>query len=118
MCTIQKPKKRFDYDAYIKGRLIGKYVVIYHDEIPVEPEVDTSEVEGLQPVSQPLIVIKPDDIPELSGLSLYRETLKWSHFHFEPVYTDTPDFRSLAMYKGCLLLVVKTACPNGRAGPY
>ncbi len=32
MCTAQKPKKQFDYKAYIEGRLAGKYVVIYKED--------------------------------------------------------------------------------------
>ena len=115
MCTIQKSKKRFDYDAYIKGRLIGKYVVIYHDEIPDEPEIEASEVEEIYPVDQPLIPIKSNDnILELSGL--YVSQFNQPLFYLEPVYADIPDFDSLAMYKG-LPPVVKPAWPHGRAGP-
>ncbi|KGO88123.1 hypothetical protein Q765_03480 [Flavobacterium rivuli WB 3.3-2 = DSM 21788] len=116
MCTIQKPKKRFDYDAYIQGRLIGKYVVIYHDEIPDEPEIKASEVEELLPIAQPLIPIKfGNDILELSGL--YVSQFNQPLFYLEPVYIGAPDFESSAMDKGCLLPVVKPAFPNGRAGP-
>lgn len=46
MFTIegQKPARRFDYDAYIKGRMAGKYVVTYiEEEIPEEDVASNSD---------------------------------------------------------------------------
>jgi len=119
MCTIQKSKKRFDYDAYIQGRLIGKYVVIYHDEIPDEPEIKASEVEGLQPVSQPLIGIKPeDDIPELFEVNVFKVAFDQSYLSIKSTYTGVPNRKGLAVYESDWIFGVKPNFPNSRAGPY
>ena len=117
MCTIQKPKKRFDYDAYIQGRLIGKYVVIYHDEIPDEPEIDTTEVEELQPVDLLLIAIKTDDdVQELSKVNVYKVTLNESHLK-ATTYNGKSNRKDLTAYKNDWIFGVKPNFPNGRAGP-
>jgi len=116
MCTIQKPKKRFDYDAYIQGRLIGKYVVIYHDEIPEEPEIKASDVEGLQHLSQPLIAILPDDdVQELSEINVFEVMLNQSHL--KAAIICAVNCGGLAAYKIGEFAGAKPNFPNGRAGP-
>ena len=56
MCTLQNqaqistPRRRFDYDAYIKGRLEGRYVVSYIDDevavIEAEPIALTDDIKA------------------------------------------------------------------------
>jgi hypothetical protein len=47
MCTLQNqaqistPRRCFDYDAYIKGRLEGRYVVIYIDDDDIINEAES-----------------------------------------------------------------------------
>jgi len=116
MCTIQKPKKRFDYDAYIQGRLIGKYVVIYHDEIPDEAGTDSTEVEGLQPLSQPLIAILPDDdVQELSEVNVFKVMLNQSHL--KAAIFCAVNCGGLAAYKIGGFAGAKLALQSSRAGP-
>ena len=119
MCTIQKPKKRFDYDAYIQGRLIGKYVVIYHDEIPDEPEIKTSEAEELRAIAQPLIAIKSDDdISELFEVNVIQVAFDQSYFSIKPNYTGVLNHKDLDVHGSHWIFGVKPDFPNGRAGPY
>jgi hypothetical protein len=65
MCTLQNqdqistPRRRFDYDAYIKGRLEGRYVVTYIDD-----EVAVNEAEPI--ISTDDIEVVPEDIEENS----------------------------------------------------
>jgi len=116
MCTIQKPKKRFDYDAYIQGRLIGKYVVIYHDEIPDKPEIDTTEFQELQPVTQHLIALKPDDgIPELSEVNVYPVNLNQSHLKAATI--SAINYYGLVVYKIGGFAGAKLVFQSSRAGP-
>jgi hypothetical protein len=61
MCTLQKPKKRFDYEAYIQGRLVGKYVVIYHDEIDETFTQDINENPDLPSEDTEIIFVLPKD---------------------------------------------------------
>jgi hypothetical protein len=56
---ISTPRRRFDYDAYIKGRLEGRYVVIYIDDDEI-----INEVEPIIPTDD--IKVVPEDIKENS----------------------------------------------------
>jgi hypothetical protein len=65
MCTLQNQaqisttRRRFDYDAYIKGRLEGRYVVIY-----IEDEVAVNEADPI--ILTEDIKVVPEDIEEIS----------------------------------------------------
>jgi hypothetical protein len=65
MCTLQNqaqistPRRRFDYDAYIKGRLEGRYVVIY-----IEDDVAVNEAEPI--ILTDDLKVVPEDIEENS----------------------------------------------------
>jgi len=54
---ISTPRRRFDYDAYIKGRLEGRYVVIY-----IEDEVAVNEADPI--ILTEDIKVVPEDIEE------------------------------------------------------
>jgi hypothetical protein len=43
MCTVQKPKMRLDYNAYMQGRRAGKYVVIYIEDTP--PDIQNTAID-------------------------------------------------------------------------
>jgi hypothetical protein len=70
MCTLQNqtqintPRRRFDYDAYIKGRLEGRYVVIYIDDDDI-----INEAESI--ISTDDIEVVPEDIEE-NSLQVFR----------------------------------------------
>jgi hypothetical protein len=70
MCTLQNqaqistPRRRFDYDAYIKGRLEGRYVVIY-----IEDEVAVNEADPI--ILTEDIKVVPEDIEE-NSLQVFR----------------------------------------------
>ena len=122
MCTTQKPTKRFDYDAYIQGRMIGKYVVIFHDILPEVPDEIVPEVAEVTPVPQEIIVTKPDnDIPEICELNVYSVNHLSSNKSFpktETAYTIMASRNGLAMSVNGYLSASKTFISRSRAGPH
>jgi hypothetical protein len=84
MCTLQNqaqistPRRRFDYDAYIKGRLEGRYVVTYIDD-----EVAMDEVEPMGSTDD--IKAAPEDIEENLLQSLHPYDNELPQFNFDVV---------------------------------
>jgi hypothetical protein len=86
MCTLQNqaqintPRRRFDYDAYIKGRLEGRYVVTYIDDevavIEAEPIALTDDVKAA-----------PEDIEESLLRLLHRYKIKLPYVNIYVVNT-------------------------------
>lgn len=102
MCTIQKPKKRFDYDAYIQGRLIGKYVVIYYDEITDIPEDEVPENNTIL-APQPIAIAETGyDIPKISGRFISTITSIQYYPNLKQVFLCVANRSGLAMpTNGC-----------------
>ncbi|KGO88620.1 hypothetical protein Q765_01580 [Flavobacterium rivuli WB 3.3-2 = DSM 21788] len=64
--TENKTAKRFDYNAYIQGRLAGKYVIAYIDEdIYIEPLT-----EHINDSIVPFTDIDFDTVPSKEGKSI------------------------------------------------
>jgi len=84
--TENKPAKRFDYNAYIQGRLAGKYVIAYIDEdIPEESLTEhiNDSIEPFADISYDEIVLKDENgrsetgvtFAGIDGLSAYPELI-------------------------------------------
>ena len=61
--TENKPAKRFDYNAYIQGRLAGKYVIAYIDEDITEKSLTEHINDSIEPfadISYDVIVSKEE----------------------------------------------------------
>lgn len=118
MCTLQKPKKRFDYDAYIHGRLVGKYVVIYHDEIDEASTQDTIEKPDLPSEDTEVTTVLPkDSSPVIFERIVHRVDFTLPYHSTNPAYIGLPNPEGLNVYRGRLVLPAKPVTARSRAGP-
>jgi hypothetical protein len=118
MCTLQKPKKRFDYEAYIQGRLVGKYVVIYHDEIDETFTQDINENPDLPSEDTEIIFVLPkDSSPGIFERIMRRADFSLLYHNTNPAYIGLPNPEGLNGYRGHLAPNVKAMMACSRAGP-
>jgi hypothetical protein len=118
MCTIQNPKKRFDYNAYIQGRLIGKYVVIYHDEVDEASTQDTIENPDAPTEDTEVIAVLPRiDNPDTYEVNVHRVNFNQSYHNTNPAYIALPNSEGLNVYTGRFVLPAKHIVACSRAGP-
>jgi hypothetical protein len=115
MCMLQNPaqistpRRRLDYDAYIKGRLEGRYVVTYIDD-----EVTVIEAEPIALIDD--IKAAAEDIEEslLRLLYPYKIKLPYVNIYVVNNYQCDDLFRTASlsdsMYRSC---VVGTNCRGG-----
>jgi hypothetical protein len=118
MCTLQKPKKRFDYDAYIQGRLVGKYVVIYLDEIDETFTQDIIENPDAPSEDTEVIAVLPrDSSPVIFERIGHRVDFTLPYHSTNPAYIGLPNPEGLNVYRGRLAPNVKPMMACSRAGP-
>jgi hypothetical protein len=118
MCTIQKPKKRFDYEAYIQGRLVGKYVVIYHDQIDETSTQDIIENPDAPTRHTEVIAVLPkDSSPVTLERNVHRVDFNQPYQNINPAYIGLPNPEGLNVYRGRLAPNVKQMMACSRAGP-
>ena len=118
MCTLQKPKKRFDYDAYIQGRLVGKYVVIYHEEVDETFTQDIIENPDLPSEDTAIISILPkDSSPVTFKRNVHQRDFTLPYRNTDPIHIGLPNPKGLNVYEGRLAPNVKPMMACSRAGP-
>jgi hypothetical protein len=118
MCTLQKPKKRFDYEAYIQGRLVGKYVVIYHEEVDETFTQDIIKNPDLPSEDTEVTTVLPkDSSPVIFERIVHRVDFGQPYQNINPIHVGLPNPEGLNLYKGCLVLFVKPIIACSRAGP-
>jgi hypothetical protein len=118
MCTLQKPKKRFDYEAYIQGRLVGKYVVIYHDEIDETFTQDINENPDLPSGDAEVITILSVDSRLVTvERSVHRVNFSQHYRNTNPIYIGLLNPKDLNVYRRRLVLPVTPMIACSRAGP-
>jgi len=118
MCTLQKLKKRFDYEAYIQGRLVGEYVVIYHDEIDETFTQDIIENPDAPSQDTEIISVLPrDSRPGISERIVPRADFTLPYHSTNPAYIGLPSPEGLNVYRGRLAPNVKPMMACSRAGP-
>jgi hypothetical protein len=118
MCTLQKPKKRFDYEAYIQGRLVGEYVVIYHDEIDEtsaqeiikNPDIPTEDTEVTT-------VLPKDSSPVIFERTVPRADFTLPYYSEGSAYIGLPNPKGSPVYRRRLVLPVTPMIACSRAGP-
>jgi hypothetical protein len=118
MCTLQKPKKRFDYEAYIQGRLVGKYVVIYHEEVDETFTQDIIENPDLPSEDTEVTTVLPkDSSPVIFERIVHRVDFTLPYRNTDPIHIGLPNPKGLNVYEGRLAPNVKPMMACSRAGP-
>jgi hypothetical protein len=117
MCTLQKPK-RFDYEAYIQGRLVGEYVVIYHDEIDETSAQEIIKNPDLPSEDTEVTTVLPkDSSPVIFERIVHRVDFTLPYHSTNPAYIGLPDPEGLNVCRGRLAPNVKPMMACSRAGP-
>jgi hypothetical protein len=119
MYVIQERRRRLDYDAYMKGRRAGKYVVIYLDDIPPETEDVAPVADSIITIGESAIAeIVTDRTDEISEPVYYATDSKQNNFKTVDEGFFIGIATSYVQANRYRFIGVITGYPNCRGGPY